>query len=1239
MRVLRIKWLLICFMCVSILSTFVPIAPRVHSATPDALPTATTALPDIVQLLATVEPVTVARGTSIGDIVSLLPTEAEVLLDDNSRRTVHVWWDTSAIAVPAGDGAQTFPIIGTVNSDQPTGKPPEFTNSNNLALETTITYASIADSSTIIRSVPYIPVPYELERQPNPTVESLGLPEQAEVILGSGNSVTASVYWNITVQPDSYKATGNLSNLPVGVVNPGFKMKSFISTYERTDIRDVPYLNLTTNHGAPKTAQGFGLPEQIMVTLYNGEKWNLPVTWLMDNVAYDPSIQTMQWVYVSGQFDSLPPGATNSRKRMAFAQVQVAANPNNLEISGSPAQITSRVSVGAEKTVAGLGLPAQVNVPLSNGTRINVDVNWRLEWVGYDPTSTAAQSFYVTGNFTNLPVGVFNSNGYNVFALVITQARYITGFDYLYREFDNGAPKTVEGLQLPAQVEAWLNDGSRLLLGVDWNVASAPYNPDSRMEQSFTVYGSATQLPSGVTNMYNYRPQAYVYVAADPNVKYFADRLRSVNATVDNGVPATVAGFGLPAQVEVDLTDGSSVNIDVEWDVPGPYAPVYDPSNPLEQNLLIKGTYVNLPDGVVNTSYSYLWAHVKVKKAIPKEIVDTGNYLRIRLPYGTPKSLDSLELPSTVEVVLSDNSKRTLSVEWESEWWDGLDNYDPSSPDYQSFYVHGKFVNLPSGIYNSQGLRKHAFIEIFSHPSVTEVLEVPRKEIALTHEFELPDQVEVLLTNGVTTMKNVYWRPEYYSGNYSIQIFDHFKGFLKNTDGSLDYDRTFYLLFEQGKAVYQRLTFMETHMAQPMRHLKRLNDNYSDLYEGALPSQLQAELTDGSFIGVNMCWYRGETNLPRYNILGVPCGEFPEGVDNGDDVYYYGNIVPGEPEETEMQVADVQTFNEIMSLNDLPKQVAVSLTNGNTIMAPVNWNAVNLELLDDDEIAVAEGALYGLPSGVTNPDGKKSLAYIHKSITDLFYDFDIDKNHSTVNEQARNVRFVDSDGIIRIHVTSYDHPIQSATAAYNGKTIPLERISNNEFVAEWEPDASDRGLGVTMPNTAEGLEELKGSAVQGSFHALQVTIVPLAGTERSISKQVYVALQNEHDFKSEVTNLPIPRIVSPADAMYNCLAFALDKTDQYLWYWYNEGFTAPINPNHDEVIARLDIAGYERTFDLNEAAIIAFGSNGQIYHFAKYDPLSGFVTSKDAFKEVVVYEGVPEYSDEYGTAQLYFKKK
>jgi len=108
-----------------------------------------------------------------------------------------------------------------------------------------------------------------------------------------------------------------------------------------------------------------------------------------------------------------------------------------------------------------------------------------------------AQNATITAEFESIPVK----------ALVgITTPTAITGLP-------NGTAKTADVLKLPAAVEI-VTDSGNMNANVEWDVASAGYDPAVKTEQTFTVNGTVT-LPEGVLNTNNISLVTSVQVIVD----------------------------------------------------------------------------------------------------------------------------------------------------------------------------------------------------------------------------------------------------------------------------------------------------------------------------------------------------------------------------------------------------------------------------------------------------------------------------------------------------------------------------------------------------------------------------------------------------------------------------------------------------------------------------------------------------------------------------------------------------
>ncbi|PER28952.1 MULTISPECIES: LamG-like jellyroll fold domain-containing protein [Bacillus] len=102
-----------------------------------------------------------------------------------------------------------------------------------------------------------------------------------------------------------------------------------------------------------------------------------------------------------------------------------------------PAPVT--VPIGTAKTAAALGLPEKVAL-VTDGGNVDVSVNWDVNSASYDPTSTTAQTFTVTGKVT-LPIGVTNPNSVPLTTSISVSAR--AAELVAHWKFDEGSGTTV----------------------------------------------------------------------------------------------------------------------------------------------------------------------------------------------------------------------------------------------------------------------------------------------------------------------------------------------------------------------------------------------------------------------------------------------------------------------------------------------------------------------------------------------------------------------------------------------------------------------------------------------------------------------------------------------------------------------------------------------------------------------------------------------------------------------------
>ncbi len=266
----------------------------------------------------------------------------------------------------------------------------------------------------------------------------------------------------------------------------------------------------------------------------------------------------------------------------------------------------------------------------------------------------------------------------------------------------NGTAKTASALGLPSQVEVTLNSGATIEVDVDWMVADASYDPDSKEKQTFTVQGNLVHLPGGITNPQNLTASIQVTVLADSAKETDIVRVAELAPItgLSNGTPKTAEALGLPERVEVTLDDDSKLSVSVDWAVS---EADYDPESKESQSFTVTGELVKLPKGVTNSKdlTASIQVRVRAENEQVRKIVKVRNPEAIDdVKNGTRKTASALGLPEEVRVTLDDDSTLEVQVSWDVDSAD----YDPDSEEKQRFTVEGILVNLPDDVENPERL-------------------------------------------------------------------------------------------------------------------------------------------------------------------------------------------------------------------------------------------------------------------------------------------------------------------------------------------------------------------------------------------------------------------------------------------------------------------------------------------------------------------------------------------------------
>ena len=544
-------------------------------------------------------------------------------------------------------------------------------------------------------------------------------------LVTDGGSVQATVTWDVagssydasSTAAQTFTVSGTVS-LPAGVVNTNsVSLTTAISvTVDAAPVTDKVLLSITpptavtgVANGTAKTAAALGLPTAVTLVT-DGGSVQATVTWDVAGSSYNPASTSAQTFTVSGTV-ALPAGVVNTNSVSLTTTISVAVDAapviDKVLLSITPPSAVTGVANGAAKTAAALGLPTAVTL-VTDGGSVQATVTWDVAGSSYDPASTAAQTFTVSGTAA-LPAGVVNTNGVSLATsisvtvdaapvvdkvlLSITPPSAVTGVA-------NGAAKTAAALGLPTAVTMVTDSGS-VQAGITWDVALSSYDASSKAAQTFTVSGTVA-LPAGVvnTNGVSLTTSISVTVDAASVVDKVLQSITPPSAVtgVANGAAKTAAALGLPTTVTL-VTDGGSVQATVTWDVAGSS---YNPASTSAQTFTANGT-VSLPAGVVNTNSVSLTTAISV--TVDAAPVTDKVLLSITPPSavtgvanGAAKTAAALGLPTAVTLV-TDGGSVQASVTWDVAG----SSYDPASTSAQTFTVNGT-VSLPAGVVNTNGV-------------------------------------------------------------------------------------------------------------------------------------------------------------------------------------------------------------------------------------------------------------------------------------------------------------------------------------------------------------------------------------------------------------------------------------------------------------------------------------------------------------------------------------------------------
>ncbi|HAS00310.1 MAG TPA: scaffolding protein [Brevibacillus sp.] len=538
-------------------------------------------------------------GTKSESITSGSGTQGEEILDTVTSQVpkTEKESDVDSSTVQSEESESQIDLDGTQNEEglgpvpTPTSQPiPEETDQKPKA--TTIEIESVED----------IPESTFLNRTP---AYHFSLPSNVMVQLSNGKQIELFVRWNFDqYNPDevnsqtftvegALRGTSYSSALPEGITNTkNMKATAKITVSAAKQIVSVkPLADILEKENGTSFYQ-LGLPNSVDVTLDDGTTQSVDVSW--EHGDYDennPSAHTVQFLGNLGSRSGLPAGIANSNA--VKAKINVTFKDARTITKLEPVAINNVLN-GTKKTEAALGLPEQIEVELSDGSKAQVPIEWNVDGSTYDPSNTAEQTFTVAGTVKNIPAGLQNPNGVQAEARVkVDAAVQVTKLDPVQvAQVPNGISKTALAFYLPQQVNVTLSNGKKEKVDVTWELTASNYDPANEQQQAVEVKGTLVHLPAGVA-----QPSEKVIANLSVNAMRYVQSLNPIAdiTGIVSGTNASLEALHLPKQVTVVLSDGTSIKADVQWDL---HHISYEKGNAKEQAFTITGALINLPDGV-----------------------------------------------------------------------------------------------------------------------------------------------------------------------------------------------------------------------------------------------------------------------------------------------------------------------------------------------------------------------------------------------------------------------------------------------------------------------------------------------------------------------------------------------------------------------------------------------------------------------------------------------------------------
>ena len=419
----------------------------------------------------TVEALDLPTKTTIKVTKGTEEDSGEGAADATEEKEAEIAWDLENLAEgtydPEVTKEQTFKVKGTVVL------PEKIDNPNNVPLTLTASITVKEKEKTVISSVAITDVDsikptFALDKEAATKTEGVTLSAVTYTVKGSEEAVTETAKFNTTyvasitiTAKEGYKFGTAIAenNITINGNAVTSLTKNEDGTITVTSETTTPMAaltkiitpdDITVEYGAPKTAEGLGLPATVTIETEDAAVTSAKVNWTYLG-KYNPKKTTKQTFQVQGEV-ILPDNISNANNVFRYVKPTVTvlakgdklpdtdpgtssgdakpdtpsgdAKPGDSTGEGTtdtkkavlvsitkPKDITNVVN-GTAKTTTALGLPRTVQIKVKNSNVTSAPVIWDLqnlaEGTTYDQKNTNAQTFKVNGKVI-LPLGVENT--------------------------------------------------------------------------------------------------------------------------------------------------------------------------------------------------------------------------------------------------------------------------------------------------------------------------------------------------------------------------------------------------------------------------------------------------------------------------------------------------------------------------------------------------------------------------------------------------------------------------------------------------------------------------------------------------------------------------------------------------------------------------------------------------------------------------------------------------------------